>query len=82
MTKKSKSKRAAKKMTTRTPRAADNARITRNKANPFREGSTRHAMLELAVKSGTLAKFKAAKGALNYLSWYRRNGLVKIEGVR
>jgi hypothetical protein len=35
-------------------------------------------MLEKAKKAGTVAKFVAQGGDRDYLSWYARNGQVKV----
>lgn len=57
---------------------ADDARIVGVGTNGYREGTTRHKQLELAKKSGTVAKFVKAGGGRNYLGFFRRNGEVKV----
>jgi hypothetical protein len=75
-----KQKTAAKKQSNKAPRtrASDDAKITPIGSNPFTPDSSRHSQLELARKAGTVAKFLKADGNLDYLSWFRRKGLVKV----
>jgi len=62
----------------RTPRADDDAKIVKGKANEFREGTDRHNQYMLAIKSGNVGKYLKAGGDRNFLNWYRRNDYVKV----
>lgn len=68
----------ATKTKTVTTRATDEDKIVGVGANPFREGTSRYEQLEKAKKAGTVGKFVKADGDRAYLSWYQRNGHVKV----
>lgn len=68
----------AAKTKTVTSRASDDDKIVGVGTNPFREGTSRFEQLEKARKAGTVAKFVKAGGDRAYLSWYSRNGNVKV----
>lgn len=66
-------------------RANGEEKIVKNfSENPYREGSARAELLNLAVKSGTVEKYFAAAGkpkggsASAYLSVFRKDGVVKV----
>jgi len=78
MATKANAKTAAKKQSATRARVSEESKIVGVGSNPFTQGSARHEQLELAKKSGTVGKFLKASGNLDYLSWFRRRGLVKV----